>query len=78
MYKTETELDGRRYRSVTNIGTKPTFGDATVSVESFLDGYDGDAYDAIATVRFTAFLREIRAFSSPDELGEQIRSDLRR
>ena len=78
VYKTETELNGRRYRSVTNIGTKPTFGDATVSVESFLDGYDGDAYDAIATVRFTAFLREIRAFSSPDELGEQIRSDLRR
>lgn len=78
VYKTETEIDGKKYRSVTNIGVKPTFNDSSVSVESFLEGYRGDAYDKIATVRFLQYLRGIEKFDSPEALGEQIRQDILR
>lgn len=76
VYRTEAEIDGKLYRAVTNVGEKPTFGENTVSVESFIDGDVGDLYEKVVTLRFYRYLREIRKFSSPEALGEQIQKDL--
>lgn len=76
VYATEAEIDGRFYRAVTNVGGKPTFDDATVTVESFVDGLDTDVYEKVITVRFRKFLREIQKFERPELLGEQIKRDL--
>src|SRR6266404_4504099 len=78
-YVTATLIDGLWRRSVTNIGTRPTFGSANESsVETFVMNWSGDLYDDVVRVRFLHRLREEKKFSSVDELKFQIERDVAR
>lgn len=77
VYVTEVEVDGRRMRAVTNVGTRPTFTDADiVSVESHILNFSGDIYGKEARVRFLKYLRPERGFADGDALREQIAKDI--
>jgi riboflavin kinase / FMN adenylyltransferase len=79
VYVTGTLIDGQWRRSVTNIGLRPTFGDASEpSVETFVLNWDGDLYGDVVRVRFLYRLRDERKFSSVDELTRQIQTDVAR
>ncbi len=78
VYLTTVAVDGKIYSGATNVGTKPTFGDETISIETFIDGFDGSLYGKTITVFFTRRLRDIEKFSSPSELAERIRADVRK
>ena len=79
VYVTGTLIDGQWRRSVTNIGLRPTFGDASEpSVETFVMNWDGDLYGDVVRVRFLYRLRDERRFSSVDELKRQINRDVSR
>ena len=79
VYVTGTLIDGQWRRSVTNIGLRPTFGDASEpSVETFVLNWDGDLYGDVVRVRFLYRLRDERKFSSVDELKRQIETDVAR
>jgi len=79
VYVTATLIDGQWRRSVTNIGTRPTFGDALEpSVETYVLGWSGDLYGDVLRVRFLHRLREEKKFSSIDELKTQIDRDVAR
>jgi riboflavin kinase/FMN adenylyltransferase len=79
VYITATLIEGQWCRSVTNIGLRPTFGDATEpSVETFVLNWSGDLYGNVLRVRFLHRLREEKKFSSADELKSQIDRDVRR
>lgn len=79
VYVTATLIEGRWRRSVTNIGTRPTFGDATEpSVETFVMNWSGDLYGDVVRVRFLHRLRDERKFGSIDELKSQIQQDVAR
>ncbi len=79
VYVTATLIDGLWRRSVTNIGTRPTFGSANESsVETFVMNWSGDLYDDVVRVRFLHRLREEKKFSSVDELKFQIERDVAR
>src|SRR6266704_1813636 len=79
VYITATLVDGQWRRSVTNIGTRPTFGNETsVSVESFVLDWAGDLYGDVVRVRFLHHLRAEQKFSSIDELKTQIARDVSR
>ena len=79
VYVTGTLIDGQWRRSVTNIGLRPTFGDASEpSVETFVLNWDGDLYGDVVRVRFLYRLRDERKFSSVDELTRQIKTDVAR
>ena len=79
VYVTGTLIDGQWRRSVTNIGLRPTFGDASEpSVETFVMNWDGDLYGDVVRVRFLYRLRDERRFSSVEELKTQISRDVRR
>ena len=79
VYVTATLIDGQWRRSVTNIGTRPTFGSANESsVETFVMNWSGDLYDDVVRVRFLHRLREEKKFSSIDELKFQIKRDVAR
>ena len=79
VYVTGTLIDGQWRRSVTNIGLRPTFGDAAEpSVETFVLNWDGDLYGDVVRVRFLYRLRDERRFSSVDELKTQISRDVER
>jgi riboflavin kinase/FMN adenylyltransferase len=79
VYVTATLIAGQWRRSVTNIGTRPTFGDnLSPSVETHVLNWSGDLYGDVVRVRFLHRLRDERKFSSVDELKIQIESDLAR
>ncbi|BCG46902.1 FMN adenylyltransferase/Riboflavin kinase [Citrifermentans bremense] len=61
-----------------NIGTNPTFGDGSLSLEVFLFDVDRDLYGREITVFFIARLREERRFDGLEALKEQIALDVTR
>jgi riboflavin kinase/FMN adenylyltransferase len=60
---------------VANLGTRPTFGGAGVSLEVHLLEPPGDLYGATLRVAFVARLRDERRFDGPADLAAQIASD---
>jgi riboflavin kinase/FMN adenylyltransferase len=79
VYVTATLIDGQWRRSVTNIGTRPTFdSDNRSSVETFVMNWSGDLYGDVLRVRFLHRLRDEKKFSSVDELKSQIDCDVQR
>ena len=79
VYVTATLIEGRWRRSVTNVGTRPTFErDAEASVETYVMDWAGDLYGDVVRVRFLHRLRDERKFASLDELKTQIARDTRR
>lgn len=78
VYAGEAPLDGRVYRAVVNIGTRPTFhenGAETIEVH-LLDFGGGDLYGRVAEVRFLARIRDEKQFEGPDALKRQITADI--
>ncbi|HEV8590137.1 MAG TPA: bifunctional riboflavin kinase/FAD synthetase [Pyrinomonadaceae bacterium] len=79
VYVTATLIEGHWRRSVTNIGVRPTFGDATgSSVETHVMNWSGDLYGDVLRVRFLHRLRDEKRFGSIDELKSQIECDVAR
>jgi riboflavin kinase/FMN adenylyltransferase len=58
-----------------NLGPRPTFGDATLSLEAHLFDADGDLYGDHVRLDFVARLRDTRRFDSADALVGQLRLD---
>ncbi len=78
VYVTRTrDLDsGRRWRSITNVGYRPTFDGAGLTIETFLLDPPGDAAPRRIEVSFLAFIRDERKFESPEALKTQILRDV--
>jgi phosphoribosyl 1,2-cyclic phosphate phosphodiesterase len=78
VYITRTVLEGETssHRSVTNVGMRPTFNGAALSVETHLLDYSGNFSPKRIEVRFWKRLREEKKFSGPEELKEQIAKDI--
>lgn len=77
VYVSETEAGGRRMRSVTNIGGRPTVGGSDVRSETHIHGFSGDLYGKNVRVFLLDFLREEKKFPSLDALSAQIEADVR-
>lgn len=79
VYVTGTLIDGQWRRSVTNVGTRPTFETATEpSVETFVMNWSGDLYGDVIRVRFLYRLRDEQKFASLQHLKTQIEKDVAR
>jgi riboflavin kinase / FMN adenylyltransferase len=79
VYVTGTLIDGQWWRSVTNVGIRPTFESGTEpSVETFVINWKGDLYGDVIRVRFLHRLRDERKFESIAELQAQIGLDVQR
>ena len=82
VYKTWTQIDGKNYPSVTNVGVKPTIEakegeERPVGMETHIIGYDGDLYGKNIRVGLRGFLRDERKFAGLDELKVQLEADKR-
>ncbi|MBQ4631435.1 MAG: bifunctional riboflavin kinase/FAD synthetase [Clostridia bacterium] len=76
VYVTVTEIDKKRYLSVTNIGNNPTVADDNaVTVETFVFDFSNDIYGKNITVHFLEKIRGEVKFSSLDELKNQVEQD---
>jgi riboflavin kinase/FMN adenylyltransferase len=79
VYVTATLLAGQWRRSVTNIGTRPTFDDGTEpSIETHVLNWSGNLYGDVVRVRFLHRLRAEKKFASVGELTSQIGRDVAR
>jgi riboflavin kinase/FMN adenylyltransferase len=76
VHATETAAGGRLYPSVTNVGTRPTFNGAGVTVESHLFDFNENLAGGPMEVRFHVRIRDEEKFSGPDELRAQIARDI--
>ncbi len=76
VYATESAVGGKLYTSVTNVGTRPTFNGAGVTVESHLFGFSETITCGPMEVRFHERIRDERKFSGVDELRAQIARDM--
>ena len=77
VYSGNITVDGALYRTVTNIGVKPTIeGERAPLAETHILGFSGDLYGRTVKVRLEGFIRGERRFSSLDELKAQIRADI--
>ena len=78
VYATAAALGGIEHPSVTNIGTRPTFGaGGGVQVETHLLDGSRDVYDQTLRLSFVQRLRDERAFADVDALRAQIEADCR-
>jgi riboflavin kinase/FMN adenylyltransferase len=77
VYVTATLIEGAWRRSITNIGTRPTFesGSNQSSVETYVMDWEGNLYGDVVRVRFLHRLRDERKFASIEELKHQISRD---
>ena len=79
VYVTATLIEGQWFRSVTNIGSRPTFDDGQdQSIETHIMSWSGDLYGDVVRVRFLHRLRDERKFFSIEELKAQIGRDVLR
>lgn len=76
VYATLAELDGKRFRSVTNIGFNPTFDNASLSIETFFLDANLDLYGRELRLEFVELLRHERKFASASDLAGQIALDV--
>lgn len=76
VYATETAVGGGVYRSVTNVGKRPTFNGTGITIESHLFDFSDKLTVGKMEVRFLRRLRDERKFSGPDALRDQVRSDI--
>ena len=79
VYATTMTIQGIVHAGLTNIGTRPTFGDSPeTTVETYILNYDGDLYGKAVQLGFVQRLRDERKFDDVDALKVQIEADVRR
>ena len=77
VYRTEIEISGVRYPSLTNIGTCPTFGERERHAETLILDFSGDLYGERVKIHYLSYLRGEKKFESADELLNTIKSDIK-
>jgi riboflavin kinase / FMN adenylyltransferase len=75
VYAAVARYDGRDYRALVSIGSKPTFGGGERVVEAWLRDFRQTIYGKELALRDLRFVREQRAFATTDDLLRQMQED---
>jgi riboflavin kinase/FMN adenylyltransferase len=75
VYKTFVIIEGKRYGAISNFGAQPTVNGESVILETYISGFNGDLYGKALTVYFEDYIRDIKKFSSLEELSLQLEKD---
>lgn len=73
--RTRDEASGQTWKSITNVGYRPTFEGRELTIETFLLDPPPPQAPARIEVSFLAFVRGERRFDTPEELKKQILRD---
>ena len=77
VYFSRTMIGKKEYKSITNIGKKPTVSDENqIGVETYLYEFDQDVYGKNAIVKLLEFKRPERKFQNLEELKQQMMKDI--
>lgn len=76
VYKSLTIVDGKEYKSISNVGLRPTVENSdNVNCETYIYDFNRNIYGVNAEVKLLEFIRDEKKFSSADELKAQVMSD---
>lgn len=77
VYYSNVIYNGRKYKSITNIGIKPTVSDIPrIGVETYLYDFEDEIYGEELTVELLAFKRPEMKFDSVEQLKAQMQADI--
>ena len=77
VYYAVVRYNGKVYKSISNVGTKPTVSSEKVmGVESYLYDFAQDIYGQEIEVALKSFRRPERRFGSLEELKKQLDRDI--
>lgn len=77
VYYSRTLIGEKEYKSITNIGKKPTVSnEEQIGVETYLYEFDQDVYGKNAIVKLLEFKRPERKFADLEELKQQMLKDV--
>ena len=77
VYYSRTQIGEKEYKSITNIGKKPTVSnEEQIGVETYLYEFDQDVYGKNAIVKLLEFKRPERKFADLEELKAQMIKDV--
>lgn len=76
VYAVEIEVDGQKFKAITNIGYRPTFKTPIVTAETYIPHFVGDLYGKRLRINLLKFLREEHKFDTVDELKIAIADDV--
>jgi riboflavin kinase/FMN adenylyltransferase len=77
IYATTLTVDGIVHAGLTNVGTRPTFDETDITVETYLLNYSGDLYGKRVRLGWVQRLRDERKFDDVDALRAQMEADRR-
>jgi riboflavin kinase/FMN adenylyltransferase len=69
------EIDGIRYRAMSNVGIRPSVGGKELLLETHVIDFSGDLYGRVLCVTLEEKLRDEKRFSSISDLKEQLQRD---
>ena len=75
VYAVRAAMPEGTYGGMMNLGPRPTFGDARVTLEAHLFDAERDWYGAAVRLEFVARLRDTMRFADADALVRQLRAD---
>jgi riboflavin kinase/FMN adenylyltransferase len=76
VYATRTHLGDKEYKSVTNIGKRPTFGDNPRTIETYIIGFSGNIYGKPMKIDIIERLRGEKRFDTVEDLKKQVFEDI--
>lgn len=78
VYSSITTINKKVYKSMTNIGVKPTISNNNVPIsETHIIGFNGNLYDKTVKVALKEYIRPEKKFSSIEELKKAIQYDIK-
>jgi riboflavin kinase/FMN adenylyltransferase len=69
-------IGSKIFPSVTHVGSKPTFNEKEIMIESYIIDYNNSLYEKKLRVQFLKKIREEKKFATPEALSSQIKKDL--
>ena len=75
VYRSSVEIDGVRYRAMSNVGIRPSVGGKELLLETHVIGYNGDLYGRALCIQLVEKIRDEKRFSSISDLKEQLLKD---
>ncbi len=76
VYATKARYEGKEFRSVTSVGSKPTFDGQRLTVETYIPRFDESIYGEEIALSHWRFLRSQQRFQNAAELSAQIANDV--
>jgi riboflavin kinase/FMN adenylyltransferase len=75
VYAVRVETPRGRFGGMLNQGPRPTFGEASRSIEAHLFGFAGDLYGSWVRIEWVERLRDTKRFDSAEQLVAQLATD---